>query len=322
MQESQTKRGPHLDTKNLSGAAVDSPEPGPSNHLEERHPLLDAFGERLRTLRAQRGLTRRALAQTAAVSERYLVNLEAGRGNPSLLILHEIARALNCPIPQLLGDVTATSPEWTLIRELLQGRGEDDLRRARLAIGESLGTGGDQRSAGRRVALIGLRGAGKSTLGQMLAENLEVPFIELSAEIQRVAGIGIPEIHNLYGPSAYRKYERRALEEVLQIYPDVVLATPGGLVSEPATFNLLLSHCTTVWLRATPEAHMSRVVGQGDMRPMAGNAEAMADLRRILEARSGFYAKADITLDTSNRPLGETLVSLCELVRERLGIPA
>ncbi|WP_233259529.1 helix-turn-helix transcriptional regulator [Ramlibacter sp. WS9] len=298
-----------------------SPEPAPPNAIEERHPLLDAFGDRLRTLRAQRGLTRRALAQTAAVSERYLVNLEAGRGNPSLLILHEIARALDCSVAQLLGDVSATSPEWALIRELLQGRGEEDLRRARLAVGEALGTGGDRRSANRRIALIGLRGAGKSTLGQMLAEYLDVPFIELSAEIQRIAGIGIPEIHNLYGPGAYRKYERRALEDVLQIYPEVVLATPGGLVTDPAAFNLLLSHCTTVWLQAAPEAHMSRVIGQGDTRPMAGNDEAMADLRRILDARSAFYGRADITLDTSAQALDGTLGLLCKLVHERTETP-
>ena len=152
----------------------------------------------------------------------------------------------------------------------------------------------------KRQALIGLRGAGKSTLGQMLADDLGYPCVELNREIERVAGCSIREIHNLYGPNAYRRYERRALEEAVQIYPEMVLATPGGLVSEPATLNLLLAHCYTVWLRATPEEHMGRVMAQGDFRPMSGNNEAMADLKRILAGREAFYAKADLTWVTSH----------------------
>ena len=287
----------------------------------ERNPLLVAFGERLRTLRARRGLTRKAVAQAADVSERYLANLEHGTGNPSLLILDQVARALQCPVAELIGDVTAWSPEWLLIRELLEGRGEAELRRARMAIGEAVGTGGDRRAKSRRIALVGLRGAGKSTLGHMLAEDLDLPFIELSAEIEKVAGYSIREIQDLYGPTAYRRYERRALEETLQIYPEAVIATPGGLVSEPATFNELLSHCTTVWLQADPEDHMGRVAAQGDLRPMAASPEAMDDLRRILAGRAAFYSKADITLDTSRQPLDETFHLLRAKVRQATGLP-
>jgi XRE family aerobic/anaerobic benzoate catabolism transcriptional regulator len=283
----------------------------------EGNTRLQAFGEGLRALRARRGLTRKSLAEMAAVSERYLANLEFGRGNPSLLILDQIARALQCPLAELIGDVTATSPEWLLIRELLDGRSEDELRRARLAIGESAGTGGERLGRHRRFALIGLRGAGKSTLGRMLSEDLDVPFVELSAQIEAVAGYSIREIQDLYGPNAYRRYERRALEETLQIYPDLVLATPGGLVSEPATFNLLLSHCTTLWLQADPEDHMQRVTAQGDLRPMAASAEAMADLRHILASRAAFYSKADLRLDTSRQPLGETFQLLRASVRQQ-----
>lgn len=286
----------------------------------ERSPLLVAFGERLRTLRARRGLTRKAVAQAADVSERYLANLEHGTGNPSLLILDQVARALQCPVAELIGDVTASSPEWLLIRELLEGRDEAELRRARVAIGEAVGTGGDRRAKSRRIALVGLRGAGKSTLGHMLAEDLDVPFIELSVEIEKVAGYSIREIQDLYGPTAYRRYERRALEETLQIYPEAVLATPGGLVSEPATFNELLSHCTTVWLQADPEDHMGRVAAQGDLRPMAASAEAMEDLRRILAGRAAFYSKADITLDTSRQPLDQTFNLLRTKVRQATGL--
>jgi XRE family transcriptional regulator, aerobic/anaerobic benzoate catabolism transcriptional regulator len=290
--------------------------------IVERSPLLDAFADRLRNLRAQRGLTRKGLAEVASVSERYLGNLETGRGNPSLLMLHEIARALQCSLAELIGDATTSSPEWLMIRELLGTRSEDDLRRARIAIGDAIGVPRQRTGSSQKVALIGLRGAGKSTLGRMLADDLDVPFVELSKEIERIAGLSIREIHDLYGPTAYRRYERRAVEEALQISPELVLATPGGLVSEPAAFNMLLSHCVTVWLRASPEDHMNRVVQQGDLRPMAGQAEAMDDLKRILESRSAFYGKADMTLNTSAQPLDATFSQLRTMVRERLQDPA
>ena len=172
-----------------------------------------------------------------------------------------------------------------------------------------------------RVALIGLRGAGKSTLGEMLARDLGFPFVELSREIEKFAGCTISEIQALYGQNAYRRYERRAMEEAIQIYPEAVIATPGGLVSDAATFNLLLSHCTTVWLQATPEDHMARVAAQGDMRPMAASREAMDDLRGILAGRAAFYSKAELQLDTSAQPLDETFVLLRRLVHEALQIP-
>jgi XRE family aerobic/anaerobic benzoate catabolism transcriptional regulator len=188
----------------------------------------------------------------------------------------------------LLGDITTSSPEWLLIRELLEHRDEATLRRVRENVGELLGTGGAQCGAQQpAVALIGLRGAGKSTLGQMLADDLGFPFVELSREIEKFAGCSISEIQALYGQNAYRRYERRALEEAIQIYPEAVIATPGGLVSDPATFNLLLAHCTTVWLQADPEDHMGACAAQGDLRPMAASREAMEDLKGILAGPSG-----------------------------------
>ena len=284
-------------------------------------PTLAALGERLRMLRSRRGLTRKSVALAAVISERYLANLEYGQANPSILILEQLARALACSLAELLGDVTTSSPEWLLIRELLEGRNEADLRRARIALGELLGTGGDKRGKGRRVALIGLRGAGKSTLGQMLAEDLDVPFIELGREIEKLAGCSIREIHDLYGTNAYRRYERRALEETIQIYPEAVIATPGGLVSDPATFNLLLAHCTSVWLRALPEEHMNRVIAQGDTRPIAASKEAMDDLQHILAGRAAFYSKADLTVDTSGQSLERSFQVLRDTVRESLQLP-
>jgi XRE family transcriptional regulator, aerobic/anaerobic benzoate catabolism transcriptional regulator len=172
------------------------------------------------------------------------------------------------------------------------------------------------------VALIGLRGAGKSTLGQMLADDLDFPFVELSREIEKFAGCSISEIQALYGMNAYRRYERRALEEAIQIYPEAVIATPGGLVSDPATFNLLLAHCTTVWLQAKPEDHMMRVTAQGDLRPMAASKEAMEDLKGILAGRAAFYSKADLRLDTSAQPLEPSFRALRAMVRDALQLPA
>jgi len=283
--------------------------------------MLVVLGERVRTLRAQRGMTRKAVALAANVSERHLANLEYGIGNASILVLQQVAAALQCALAELLGDVTTASPEWLLIRELLERRDDSDLRRARVALSQLF----DSQAAGRRdnrIALVGLRGAGKTTLGPMLAEDLGVPFIELSREIERIAGCSLSEIHALYGTNAYRRYERRALEEAIERHPEMVIATPGGLVSDPATFNLLLARCFTIWLKASPEDHMRRVAEQGDLRPMAASSEAMKDLRRILSGRAAFYSKADITIDTSATPLDATFVALRANLRQALGMPA
>jgi XRE family aerobic/anaerobic benzoate catabolism transcriptional regulator len=291
-----------------------------------KHPFLVALGERVRSLRARRGMTRKALSGAADVSERHLANLEYGVGNASILVLLQVAQALQCPLAELLGDPTTRSPEWLLIRELLENRDEATLRRVREAVGEMLGTGGAHgrgaSARSSRVALIGLRGAGKSTLGQMLAEDLGFPFVELSREIEQFAGCSISEIQALYGQNAYRRYERRALEEAIQIYPEAVIAVPGGLVSDPATFNQLLAHCTTVWLQADPEDHMKRVSAQGDLRPIAASKEAMEDLKVILAGRAAFYSKAELRLDTSAQPLEPTFLALRALVRQALGLAA
>lgn len=302
-------------TEEVQARAVAAESPEPTGAEVARHPLLAALGDRVRDLRAQRGLTRKAVALSAEVSERHLANLEYGMGNASILVLQQVATALHCSLAELVGDVTTSSPEWLLIRELLEHRSEADLRRARLALGELLGSGRGDAARHRRIALIGLRGAGKSTLGPLLAQDLDVPFIELSREIEALAGCSVREIHDLYGTSAYRRYERRALEEVVQIHSEVVIATPGGIVSDPATFNELLSHCTTVWLRAAPEEHMGRVVAQGDTRPIAASKEAMDDLRRILDGRAAFYSKADLQIDTSGQTLEQSFKALRGSVR-------
>jgi XRE family transcriptional regulator, aerobic/anaerobic benzoate catabolism transcriptional regulator len=305
-------------------------EPQVTDTAAPRDAFLAALGERVRLLRARKGLTRRDLARASAVSERHLANLEGGVGNASALILRQIALSLDCEIVELLGDEITVSPEWLLIRDLLKNRGDDELRRGRLALAEIYGQVGSTAARSRRIALIGLRGAGKSSLGKRLADARSVPFVELNAEIERVSGCGLAEIHNLLGPSAYRRYERRALDETLQRYTDVVIATPGGLVSDASTFNVLLSNCFTVWLKASPEEHMSRVIAQGDLRPMSdatlgkkskrGNSEAMDDLKRILAGRAAFYGKADMAFDTSGKSADACFASLQQAVVEQLQI--
>ena len=306
----------------MSSTIVPSADPA-GDVAATKHPFLTGLGERVRALRARRGMTRKALSEAAQVSERHLANLEYGVGNASVLVMLQVAQALQCSLAELLGDVTTRSPEWLMLREMLQDRDEATLRRVRESVGQVLG-GSPQAAAGPRsprIALVGLRGAGKSALGRMLAEDLGFPFVELSREIEKFAGCSVNEIQALYGQNAYRRYERRALEEAIQIYPEAVLATPGGLVSDAATFNLMLAHCTTVWLQASPEDHMARVAAQGDLRPMAGNREAMQDLKDILASRAAFYSKAELQLDTSAAPLGPTFEALRRQVRTALNLP-
>ncbi|GAB2444479.1 helix-turn-helix transcriptional regulator [Cupriavidus yeoncheonensis] len=259
-------------------------------------------------------MSRKDLARGAEVSERYLANLETGTGNASVLLLRQVARALDVPLPVVLAEVDGLNGQQaTEFAQLVQWLAQlpaGDLARVREACRHALAPAESRDARHRRIALIGLRGAGKSTLGRALAAAEDMPFVELNNVIEQEAGASLTEIHSLYGQAAYRRYEMRALERALREHDSMVLATPGSLVSEPATFNLLLSRCYTVWVKTSPEEHMARVVAQGDMRPMQGNREAMTDLRRILQARTPLYARADIALDTSGQDAHTSLQAL------------
>ncbi len=233
--------------------------------------LLAAVGGRVRAARLAAGLSRRALSERSGVSERYLVQLEGGEGNASIAVLLRLALALDRRI------------EWFF--------GEDEKPAA----------------TQRRIAFIGLRGAGKSTLGRLTAERLGLPFRELNDEIEAMSGMAVNEIIALYGQEGYRRLERRALEQTVQKYDDLVLAVAGGIVANPQTFDLLLANYRTVWLQAAPEEHMARVRAQGDERPMAGNPDAMNQLRDILTEREAEYARADLSVDTSGRALDDSV---------------
>jgi XRE family aerobic/anaerobic benzoate catabolism transcriptional regulator len=274
--------------------------------------FLHRLGDRVREARARRGMTRKILARDSGVSERYLAQLESGRGNVSVLLLRQIAQALNLPVDDLVREGNGQSVELTRIEQFLKRLPSAKLPEVRERLMREFGGKRDNRD--RRIALIGLRGAGKSTLGAELARRLGVPFVELDREIEAEAGTSLHEIFLLHGQAGFRRYERRALERVLETNERCVIATGGSLVSEPATFDLLLSNCLSVWLRAAPEEHMARVAAQGDYRPMAGNREAMEDLRRILAGREKLYAQADVTIDTAERSAEASLDELARAI--------
>jgi XRE family aerobic/anaerobic benzoate catabolism transcriptional regulator len=274
--------------------------------------FLEAVGARLRTLRAQRGMTRRALARQAGVSERYIAQTEAGTGNMSILLLRAIAQALALPIAALLDEEPA-KPAVQLALEARIAALAPAERGPALALLEA--TFGATAPPPAVIALIGLRGGGKSTLGAALATRLGIAFHELDREIEREAGLRLDAIFDLHGQPGYRRAERAALERLLGAGQRMVLATGGGIVADRATFDLLLRRCLTVWVRATPEEHMQRVVDQGDTRPMQENSgQAMADLRAILAARTPLYAQAALVLDTSGRSVAECLEALAGMV--------
>jgi XRE family aerobic/anaerobic benzoate catabolism transcriptional regulator len=270
--------------------------------------FLLAVGHRVRDCRVRRSLSRKGLANASGVSERYLAELESGRGNISILLLRQISVALELPLVDLLSETEEQPVELALIQEFLQRLPKARLARVRSHLLREFGGASQGRSS--RIALLGLRGAGKSTLGAALATELKVPFIELDREIEREAGTSLSEIFLMYGQAGYRRHEYRCLEKVLETHARCVIATGGSVVSEPATFDLLLSSCFTVWLKAEPSEHMARVVAQGDMRPMAGNAQAMDDLKRILQSRAALYGQADTIVNTARRSARQSLKEL------------
>lgn len=261
---------------------------------------LARLGENVRALRARHSLTRKMLAQQSGVSERFLAQLEGGTGNASVLVLRRIAQALDVQLEFLLSQPSGHLPDLIHTVEFLRQLDETEVARARDLLFQHFGAM-DTAARRQRIALIGLRGAGKSTLGARIAKELNVPFIELDRMIEQVSGTPLNMIFDLYGQTGFRRFERRCLDEVLEKHPRFVIATGGSIVSEPATFDRLLRECYTIWLRATPEEHMQRVIAQGDMRPMAHNPEAMSELRKILHEREPQYRKADLTLDSSGR---------------------
>lgn len=276
--------------------------------------FAEEVGRLVRRARARRGLTRRQLAIDSGISERYLAQIEGGEGNPSVMVLRNIGQAMEMEITDLLPAGGKRHEGMTRIGELLGRMHASELP----AVAELIERRITERAASERahrVALVGLRGAGKTTLGRMLAKRLGWPFVELNRVIEQQYGAGISTLIDMSGVSAFRRYEQAALEKVIAEHDKVVIATAGGVVSNPETYALLLRRAHTVWLKAQPQEHMSRVMAQGDFRPMADNRAAMADLVAILEARGSDYALAERQLDTSGEGVEQSLTKLAKLVQ-------
>ena len=264
--------------------------------------FLSALGERVRGERARRGMSRKLLAKHAGISERYITQLESGKGNVSIVLLKQIATALGLPLSRLFGDEEAPA-------DFLARLSPAQLAETYASLSATF-AGGASPARTRRVALVGLRGAGKTTLGRALADELQVPFFELDREIERLSGVSLGQVLELYGQQAYRRYELQALKELLRENGAFVVAAGGSIVAEPATYELLLRSCSTIWVRTSPEEHMARVIAQGDQRPMADSSQAMDDLRRILQEREPLYARADLAVDTTDVPPQQSVAEI------------
>lgn len=289
--------------------------PGPSPADLSAEQFVSDVGRLVRLGRAKRGITRRRLAEDSGISERYLAQIESGQGNPSVIVLKAIAEAFEMPVAELIPADGAQNSALAGIVEMLGRVPSSELP----AIGKTIERQLHDRAAAdraQRIALVGLRGAGKSTLGKLLAEKLGFPFVELNRAVEQEYGASVSMLIEISGINTFRRYERACLERVIAEHDKVVIATAGGIVASAETYALLLQRTHTVWLQAQPQDHMSRVMEQGDFRPMAENREAMADLVAILEARRADYAQAEAQLDTSGATIEANTAKLGRLVQE------
>jgi XRE family transcriptional regulator, aerobic/anaerobic benzoate catabolism transcriptional regulator len=282
--------------------------------------FLQELGQRVRQMRGIRGMSRKVFSQVSGLSERYLAQLESGTGNVSIVLLRRVAQAAGAPIEDLICDTSQQRAEWPLIRELLRQASPETVEEVKAVLkGERPLPGGAAPPASERanrIALIGLRGAGKSTLGALVAEKLAWRFVELNREIERDSGLSMTEIFSLYGQDGYRRLELAALREVAESSEPMIVATGGGIVAEPVTFELLQASFFTIWLKALPAEHMNRVRKQGDLRPMGNDSAAMAELKTILTSREPLYGRADATIDTTGRKLRESFADLLAMIRD------
>ena len=282
---------------------------------DDSDAYLVQLGQRVREMRGRRGMSRKVLAQVSGVSERYVAQLEAGLGNVSIILLRRVAAAMGAPLEDLIAEASSASRDWALIRSLLAEASPAVIEEVKdLLAGRRIGEPKPQTIVDR-VALIGLRGAGKSTLGRLAAEQLGWRFIELSKEIEAEHGFSMTEIMSLYGQDGYRRFEQATLRRIVDTPGPVILATGGGIVSEPVTYDLLLASFFTIWVKATPAEHMSRVRAQGDLRPMGNDKAAMAELITILSSREPLYARARATLDTSGAKRDDSLKTLVAMIQ-------
>jgi XRE family aerobic/anaerobic benzoate catabolism transcriptional regulator len=268
------------------------------------------IARRIRSARARAGLTRKQLATASGASERYLAHLEAGTGNPSVEMLMAISDSLGIAIADLLPMGGERDRAVSQAAQLLRRLSPERVREALAWLGERPEQLGGK---ARRIALVGLRGAGKTSLGKALAARLNAPFFEISKEVEQRYGGSVGVLLEINGAAALHRYEAEVLDDICRAHSAAVIAAPGAIVSDGKLYDRLLSSAWTVWLQARPEDHMERVVSQGDLRPMSGNRAAMDDLKNILAAREADYARADARLNTSGQGFERTLDLLDKL---------
>ncbi|MAM63123.1 helix-turn-helix transcriptional regulator [Maritimibacter sp. UBA3975] len=275
--------------------------------------LIARVGERVRRARDRKGIPRRVLSEKSGVSPRYLAQLEAGEGNISIGLLQRVAVALDHKIEWLVGEDDPWTSDALRVADLYRSADSG----VQASVRATLSPEPTAMQRANRVCLVGLRGAGKSTLGRRAGEALGIPFVELNREIEDQAGMPVDEVMAFYGQEGYRRLEAQALGRVIATHDSMILAVAGGIVAEPETYNRLLTHFHTIWVKATPAEHMARVREQGDERPMAGNPEAMEQLKSILTSREALYEKALAQLDTSGKAEDESCDELVALIRDR-----
>jgi XRE family aerobic/anaerobic benzoate catabolism transcriptional regulator len=275
--------------------------------------FLEQLGQRVRTMRALRGMSRKVLAKVSGISERYIAQLESGKGNVSIVLLRRVSNAMGAHLEDLIPSADP-APDWQVIRDLLRKASPGQVAQAKDILEGGNGAAAHRRSSFAGIALIGLRGAGKSTLGKILAKTIGWTFVELNKEIERQNGLSVAEIIALYGQEGFRRMEQTALTQLLARKEPMVLATGGGIVSEPLTFDSILKSFYTIWLKAEPEEHMARVRGQGDLRPMADDRSAMAELRNILLSREPLYSRASAVVDTAGLSVDTAAARLIDAV--------
>jgi XRE family transcriptional regulator, aerobic/anaerobic benzoate catabolism transcriptional regulator len=271
------------------------------------------IGRLVRLGRAKRGVTRRRLAADSGISERYLAQIESGRANPSVIVLKAIAEAIDVAIIELMPRSGERSAALNAVLDLVARMPPSELPALALSLERGLAESTGDR--GRRIALVGLRGAGKSTLGRRLAAHFDVPFVELDKVVEQEYGASVALLIEMSGVATFRRHERGCLEHIIAAHDRVVIAAGGGIVADPETYALLLRRTHTVWVKARPDEHMSRVIAQGDFRPMAQNREAMTDLIAILDARRDDYARAEAQLDTSGEDADHSFARLLRIAR-------
>lgn len=288
---------------------------GPHTDDSESAEILGVLGERVRKLRAHRRMTRRALAGLSGVSERYLAQLEHGRGNVSVVLLARIAAALRTDLSDLLRMREKYTAEEVLISDLLRDLSPENHKAFLQLLSDHFSVPVDAR---RRIALVGIRGAGKTSQGRLLANRLNIPFVHLGSEIELLAGMSTAEIFSISDQEGYRRLEEKALMQTLREHDRCVLETGGSIVTDPKLLNTLLTTCFVAWLHARPEEYMRRLIAQGDVRPMENQDDAMADLRRILSERKALYAAAHVSIDTNGKSIEECVEELMRLIPQGL----